>query len=109
MKAGLTRRTVAASAALVLVIGAAFTVVVLAIAELRRTAQRSTTSQRVLDVANTLERHVIDLETGARGYIITGDKRFLAPWETARTAVPSRAASWSGSQPGRFSARGRSG
>ena len=71
-----------------LVIGAAFAVLVLAIAELRRTTQRSTTSQEVLGGANTLERLVIDLETGARGYIITGDERFLAPWEAARTAVP---------------------
>ncbi len=71
-----------------LVIGAAFAVVVLAIAELRRTTQRSTTSQKVLDVANTLERRVIDIETGARGYIITRDERFLAPWEVARIAVP---------------------
>jgi signal transduction histidine kinase len=90
LREGLTRRTVAASAALVLVIGAAFAVLVLAIAELRRTTQRATTSQEVLDVANTLERHVIDLETGARGYIITGDERFLAPWEVARTAVPTQ-------------------
>jgi signal transduction histidine kinase len=74
----------------VLVIGAAFAVLVLAIAELRRTTQRAATSQDVLDVANTLERHVIDLETGARGYIITGDERFLAPWNVARTAVPGQ-------------------
>ena len=73
-----------------LVIGAAFAVVMVAIAELRRTTQRSTTSQEVLGVANTLERLVIDLETGARGYIITGDERFLAPWEIARTAVPTQ-------------------
>jgi signal transduction histidine kinase len=72
----------------VLVIAATFAVLVLAIAELRRATQRSTGSQQVLGVANTLERLVIDLETGARGYIITGDDRFLAPWETARTAVP---------------------
>ena len=71
-----------------LLIGAAFGAVVVAIAELRKTAQRSTTSQEVLGVANTLERLVIDLETGARGYIITGDERFLAPWEVALTAVP---------------------
>jgi signal transduction histidine kinase len=88
LREGLTRRTVAASAVLVLVIGAAFAVLVLAIAELRRTTQRSTTSQEVLSVADTLERLVIDLETGARGYIITGDERFLAPWEVARAAVP---------------------
>ena len=71
-----------------LVIGAAFAVLALAIAELRRTTQRSTTSQEVLGVANTLERLVIDLESGSRGYIITGDERFLAPWEGALTAVP---------------------
>ncbi len=90
LRDGLIRRTVAASAALVLVIGAAFAVLVLAIAELRRTEQLSTHSQEVLRAANTLERLVIDLETGARGYIITGDERFLAPWEAARTAVPGQ-------------------
>src|SRR3954467_2601306 len=90
LREGLTRRTVAASAALVLVIGAAFAVLVLAIAELRRTTERSTTSQEVLGTANTLERLVIDLETGSRGYIITGDERFLAPWEIARNAVPGQ-------------------
>src|SRR4051812_34027094 len=88
LRGGLTRRTVAASAALVLVIGAAFAVLVLAIAELRRTTERSTTSQEVLSAADTLERLVIDLETGARGYIITRDERFLAPWHAARTAMP---------------------
>ena len=73
-----------------LVIGAAFAVLVLAIAELRRTEQLSKHSQEVLRTANTLERLVIDLETGARGYIITHDERFLAPWEAARTAVPGQ-------------------
>jgi signal transduction histidine kinase len=74
----------------VLVIGVAFAVLVLAIAELRKTTERSTTSQQVLGTANTLERLVIDLETGSRGYIITGDERFLAPWEIARKTVPDQ-------------------
>ena len=87
---GLTRRTVAASGVLALVVGAAFAVLVLAVAELRRTSQRSTSSQEVLDTASTLERLVVDLETGMRGYIITGNGRFLAPWEAARTAVPGQ-------------------
>jgi signal transduction histidine kinase len=75
---------------LVLVIGAAFAVLVLAIGELRKTTRLSTTSQEVLDAANTLERFVVDLETGVRGYIITGEERFLAPWAAARTAVPGQ-------------------
>jgi signal transduction histidine kinase len=90
MRGGLTRRTVVASAVLVLVIGAAFAVLVLAIGELRRTTRLSTASLEVRGVANTLERRVIDLETGVRGYIITGDERFLAPWEAARTAIPGQ-------------------
>src|SRR4051794_35112950 len=61
VRGGLTRRTVVASAVLVLVIGAAFAVLVLAIGELRKTTRLSTTSQEVLDAANTLERFTVDL------------------------------------------------
>jgi CHASE3 domain sensor protein len=41
--------------------------------------------------ANRLERLVIDLETGQRGFIITGEQRFLEPWRDARVALPSEA------------------
>jgi signal transduction histidine kinase len=73
-----------------LVIGAAFAVLLIAVARLRDTAANSLESQRVLVSANTLERLVVDLETGSRGYIITGDLRFLAPWDAARRALPAQ-------------------
>src|SRR6266498_2769475 len=41
--------------------------------------------------ANQLERLVIDLETGQRGFVITGQERFLGPWRAARVAVPGQA------------------
>ena len=30
----------------------------------------------------------MDLESGARGFVITGEERFLGPWNAARRAMP---------------------
>jgi signal transduction histidine kinase len=43
----------------------------------------------VLATANGLERLVLDLETGQRGFLITRDENFLQPWREARTTIPS--------------------
>src|SRR6266536_381106 len=57
-----------------------------------RTATRlARHSQEVLVAANQLERLVIDLETGQRGFVITGQERFLGPWRAAQIAVPGQA------------------
>jgi signal transduction histidine kinase/CHASE3 domain sensor protein len=90
VRGGLTRRTVIASSLLMLVIGAAFAVLLVALDGLRETTRLTTESQQVLTAANTLERLVVDLETGSRGYIITGDPRFLEPWDAARGAIPGQ-------------------
>ena len=37
---------------------------------------------------NSLERLVIDMETGQRGFQLTDEERFLEPWEAARVAFP---------------------
>ena len=85
---GVGRRVVIASGLLLLVVVAAFTVLLVAVEDLR-TSQRSTEhSQEVLATANELERLVVDLETGQRGFVITGDPQFLDPWYAARTALP---------------------
>ena len=34
---------------------------------------------------------MIDLETGVRGFVITGQERFLQPWNAARAAFPVQA------------------
>jgi signal transduction histidine kinase len=85
---GLTGRMVVASGLLALIIAAAFAILLIAIADLRETARLATDSQEVLAVANSLERLVIDLETGQRGYVATRDESFLEPWESARGAIP---------------------
>ena len=73
------------------VVSLAFTVVLLAIVELRNSAVLARHSDEVEAAANHLERLVIDLETGVRGFLITGDERFLSPWYNARAAFPQQA------------------
>jgi CHASE3 domain sensor protein len=89
---GLARRTVLTGTLLVLVGAAAFGVVLSSVADLHESERRLRPSQEVLVVANHLERLVVDLETGLRGYLITGQSEFLQPAETARAASPQRAA-----------------
>jgi CHASE3 domain sensor protein len=43
-------------------------------------------------VANHLERLVVDLETGLRGYIITGQPEFVRPAQAAQASFPQQAA-----------------
>jgi CHASE3 domain sensor protein len=38
-----------------------------------------------------MEKVIIDLETGARGHVITGEDRFLEPWNDARAIFPAQA------------------
>lgn len=60
--------------------------------------QRLATSQLVLHTQEvigelySLQSAVIDLETGARGYVITGQKAFLDPYEASRTVIGTRLA-----------------
>jgi signal transduction histidine kinase len=80
-----------ASGLLVLVVGGAFAVLVFSVAELRRSERLVQHSQEVLTTANRLERLVVDLETGQRGFIITGQPLFLEPWYAASPLVPEQA------------------
>jgi CHASE3 domain sensor protein len=91
VRGGLTRRMVLASGLLALVIGAAFAVLLSSVADLRASEHRARQSEEVLVVANRLERLVLDLETGQRGFVITGQEGFLQPWRDARIAVPEQA------------------
>jgi signal transduction histidine kinase len=85
---GLTRRMAVASGLLALVVSAAFVVLLISVEDLRTSERLALHSQEVLTAANQLERLVVDVETGQRGFVITGKERFLAPWRDARRALP---------------------
>ena len=84
MTGGLTRKTVFASALIAVLVGGAFAVMASAISEQRDSAALATRSEEAIAAADRLERLVLDLETGQRGYLITRQRRFLEPWRSAR-------------------------
>jgi signal transduction histidine kinase len=91
VRGGLTFRTVVASTVLAVTVGASFAFSLVAISAARDWERQVTGSLEELAVLNNLERLVIDLETGVRGFVITHEDRFLQPWDDARAAFPDRA------------------
>ncbi|MBA2515920.1 MAG: SpoIIE family protein phosphatase [Solirubrobacterales bacterium] len=60
----------------------------LALTDAQRVASRA---EVALAQAARTEKLIVDLETGVRGYVITGEKGFLEPYESARSAAPRAA------------------
>ena len=89
MRGGLPRRVMVASGGLVVLIAGAFVVLLLALDSTRDSAELARHSREELSAANRLEKLVIDLETGERGFVITDETRFLGPWRAATTAIPA--------------------
>jgi CHASE3 domain sensor protein len=93
-----------ASGLLALLVAATFAVLLSSVADLRALERRARRSEEVLEVANVLERQVVDLETAQRGFVITRRERFLRPWRDARAAFPAEARTleqWSPPTPSR--------
>jgi signal transduction histidine kinase len=87
----LTGRVMIASVLLVLVVSAAFAVLLLAVDSMRDSGRLARHSRNELVAANGVEKLVIDMETGERGFVITRRERFLGPWHAARRAIPGDA------------------
>ena len=77
-----------ASGLLAVIVGGAFAVLLVAVDNERESLDLSQHSERVLVAAHTLEGLVIDLETGERGFLLTGSEQFLEPWTAAQAALP---------------------
>jgi signal transduction histidine kinase len=92
LSAGLTRRMLVASGLLALIVGAAFTVLLVTIADLRRSEQMAFHSEEVLVAANRLERLVVDIEAGERGFLVAGQDSSLTLWRSGQAAFPGQAA-----------------
>jgi signal transduction histidine kinase len=75
---------------LAVLVGAAFGLLLSSASQLRTLEQRAHQAEQVLVAANLLERLVIDLEAGVRGFIITGQEARLQPFQNARAAIPAQ-------------------
>lgn len=85
---GLTPRFVLASAALLAIVVGGFLVMGIAVNQLQNSERVASSSANVLAAANQLEKSTIDLETGLRGYLLAGQTRFLAPYDSAIASYP---------------------
>jgi signal transduction histidine kinase len=85
---------IVASAALALLVAAAFGVLVYAVSTVDDATKRERHARAVTATTLELEKLVLDLETGLRGFVITGSPAFLTPWTKARAALPAKLAAF---------------
>jgi CHASE3 domain sensor protein len=86
----LSGRLIAGSALLALLVAAAFGVLVFAVTTLDDATKRERHARTVSAQTLQLQKLVLDLDTGLRGFVLTGKNDFLAPWMSARAALPHR-------------------
>ncbi|MHC3469415.1 sensor histidine kinase [Streptomyces sp. 7R007] len=94
---GLTGLTIAASGLLALFIGVAFAVLIWAIDDANSSASARRASRTALVEAGAMEQLVLDIETGQRGFVITGREEFLQPWNEARKELRAETRRFTGS------------
>ncbi len=86
----LQNRLVAGSALLALLVGGVFIALILALSALREATKQEARSKEVTTSALSLEKLVLDVETGVRGYVLTGNPRFREPFDDAKKQLPNR-------------------
>ena len=88
---GLVPLTAVAGALLAALIGLAFLLLLWSIIGLGESTAAERHTHTALTQSRSVEGLIVDLETGQRGFVITGQKQFLEPWETARTTFSGQA------------------
>ena len=88
----LGRRLLAASGVLAGLLALIFAAMLFAISDLRSASQGARQSQEIISASNSMETLALNLESSARGYVITRQESFLAPWKSNVAAFPARAA-----------------
>jgi signal transduction histidine kinase len=88
----LRRRLLASNLGLAVLMAAVFLVLLLAVLSLRDATGRSEHSSRVITSVEAVQKSLLDLETGARGFGLTQREDFLEPWRLARRRLPTELA-----------------
>src|SRR4029450_1296271 len=77
-------RMIFASAVLAVLVAGVFAVLIDAVSSLNDATRREAHAKDVTAATLRLEKLVLDLEGGVRGYILTGEDGFLKPFREAR-------------------------
>jgi two-component system sensor histidine kinase/response regulator len=80
----------AALSLIAIVVAAMFATMVVTVRSLDATSKAQRSTSEMTEVSLELERTVVDLETGVRGYMLTDDTRFLEPYRRAREKLATR-------------------
>jgi signal transduction histidine kinase len=81
-------RMLIASVALAAIVVGVFVATILAVSAARTATKQEARSKNLSVQALRLEKLVLDVENGVRGYAFTRDRRFLKPYNDARRALP---------------------
>jgi signal transduction histidine kinase len=73
-----------------LILGAAFALLIFAVREQRDAARLALRSQEAITAGSELQKSVISLETGLRGFVASGRDRSLEPWNDALRQYPQQ-------------------
>jgi signal transduction histidine kinase len=92
MRVGITGRLLAATSVLGLVIAVLFVFLLLAMGRANRAMSIAEHNRQEISVAREVRNQLIDIEASQRGFIITGDERFLETWEAASRELPAKLA-----------------
>lgn len=74
--------------AAVALLAASAAAVILSLAQVKQTRALVLRTAEILQTTETLQRNLRTAETGQRGYLLTGDPSYLAPYEQARRRIP---------------------
>jgi signal transduction histidine kinase len=105
----LVPRIALASALLAVLVAAAFTILVLALTDLRLTTSEANRSKDVTSATLVLEQDLLQADSALRGYLNTGDRRFLRAWREARAELPVSTVALAQSAAGREGQQQRAG
>jgi two-component system sensor histidine kinase ResE len=103
MPGGLTRRILIGALVIALLFVVQFVLTLMSLQSIHRHTKHEQHAEQSIVGAVRIEKLVIDLSIGTRGYVLTQDRTFLTQWQTARAQLPAQAARLLALAPGRRS------
>jgi signal transduction histidine kinase/DNA-binding response OmpR family regulator/HPt (histidine-containing phosphotransfer) domain-containing protein len=85
---GLVGPTLAAFAAVGVLVVVVFAFLLEGLSSMRSNADLARRAERIVLLTSRLNRFTVDLETGVRGRLLTGDDAYLAPYRDAQRQIP---------------------
>ncbi|MDX6476704.1 MAG: hypothetical protein QOH95_2215, partial [Gaiellaceae bacterium] len=104
MRLGLVPRILIAGGIVVVFLVVEFALVLHSFQQVRRLTRSEQRAEQSVVAATRMEKLILDLETGTRGYVITRDTRFLEPWRSAQKQLPGESRLLAELAPGSFPA-----